>query len=310
MELLLTEASKRLPERWLSALVLPGVLYLAVIGLGLLFAAGTPWTFEAASDELSQWAESPTQLAAIVVALAVGAAVVGLAAQACGTAIERGSLAADWPGWITPFRQLAGRLTEARRDRWDGAKRRYDQRRVEAAEQPARKGETEPSDPLASARRPLEAISRERPDRPTWMGDRLQSVAHSMERDYEIDLATVWPYVWLAMPDTVRTELTTARASLTRATTLAGWGVLYVVAGLLWWPTVPLGVGVLVVAWRRARTATDSYATLLEAAVRLHTVDVVRQLGTDHPGPLTKEAGRELTLLLQGQAELIPHTRQ
>ena len=66
----------------------------------------------------------------------------------------------------------------------------------------------------------------EEPTCPTWSGDRIHAATVRVERDHHLDLATVWPYLWLTMPDSTRAEITAARDALSRATTLAGWGLL------------------------------------------------------------------------------------
>ncbi|MGH3813555.1 MAG: hypothetical protein ACRDUV_14070 [Pseudonocardiaceae bacterium] len=110
------------------------------------------------------------------------------------------------------------------------------------------------------------------------------------------------------MPETTRTEITAARESLARATTLAGWGLLYLVAGALWWPGQLIAVAIVGTAWQRARTATDTYARLIEATGRLHTAELAKSLGIHHSGPLNQRTGWALTCLLQGQSHLIPLT--
>lgn len=64
---------------------------------------------------------------------------------------------------------------------------------------------------------------------------------------------------------------------------------------------MPIAAVLAVTARRRTRTATDAYAELLEAAVRLHTPDLARQLGLDHAGVLTPGLGDTLTDLLRTQ---------
>lgn len=129
-----------------------------------------------------------------------------------------------------------------------------------------------------------------------------------LDRDYRLGLATIWPHLWLAMPETARTEITAARESLAQATTLAGWGLLYLVVSALWWPGLLIAMAIMGTAWGRARTAADTYALLIEAAARLHTADLTRSLGIDHTGPLNQQTGSALTCLLQGQSHLIPLT--
>lgn len=76
----------------------------------------------------------------------------------------------------------------------------------------------------------------------------------------------------------------------------------------MWWPGLPIAVVIVGTAWRRARTATDTYPLLIEAAARLHTADLARSLGIHHSGPLNQRTGWALTCLLQGQSHLITLT--
>jgi hypothetical protein len=57
---------------------------------------------------------------------------------------------------------------------------------------------------------------------------------------------------------------------MSRASTLAGWSLLYVVVAVWWWPSAALAAVLAVTARHRLRAATDHYALLAEAAARLH----------------------------------------
>ena len=99
-----------------------------------------------------------------------------------------------------------------------------------------------------------------------------------------------------------------AREALTRATTLTAWGLLYLIAGLLWWPALLIGVVVIATGWHRIRTAADTYALLLEATVRLHGAALAKQLGVGDGALLTPKAGAAVTWLLQGRSNLLQLT--
>lgn len=302
---LLAELGKKLAERWLSLLVLPGALYLATVAAAHALGHAHPFDASRLSHRLDQLAteaqaDSSSRLAVILLALLLAAAVVGVIAQAAGSITERLWLAVDWRQWPAPLRRLAHRRVTRRRTRWT-------QRREEAATARARAhraGDVAPLDPGDDMDVAYMRIAAELPARPTWMGDRLHAVAIRLSRDLGLDLPTVWPHLWLTAPDTSRTEITAAREGLTRATTLAGWGLLYVAAGVLWWPALLIAFVVITTAWRRARTVTNAYATLVEATARLYTPDLARHLGLDHTGPLTRQTGRDLTCLLQGRSHL------
>ena len=138
-------------------------------------------------------------------------------------------------------------------------------------------------------------IATEQPERPTWSGDRIQAVAVRLDRDYHLDLAALWPPLWLILPDTVRDQIINARTALSRATTLGAWSILYSVLTIWWWPAALLAVIIAATARRRTRAATETYATLLETSARLYSTTLATQLGIEHTGPLTTRLGRTLT---------------
>lgn len=89
---------------------------------------------------------------------------------------------------------------------------------------------------------------------------------------------------------------------------LAGWGVLYLAIGAVWWPGLLIAVVTMVTARRRARSAAETYGLLVEASARLYAGTLAVSLGLDHTGPLDRRTGWALTCVLQGQAHLIPLT--
>ncbi len=305
---LLAELGKKLAERWLTVLVLPGALYLAALMTAVVLGHGHPFEPRRLTDRLSQAttvANAPSAAGLIIVVLIgflLAAAACGLAAQAVGAVAGRLWLAAGWQHWPSPLRQAAGVLTRRRRRRWDDAMAEYQRIREDVAAERARawtNGTRAEAPSLAVAYRPVSRISAGPPERPTWMGDRLTGVATRLADELDLDLAVVWPYLWLAAPDTTRTEITAARESLDRATTLAGWGLLYVVVGAFWWPCLPVALVVMITAWRRGRAATDTYALLVDATVRMRSAGLAHDLGLPHEGPLTRETGWALTTLLR-----------
>lgn len=295
---LLSELGKKIAERWLSLLVLPGALFLAV-----LFAAyeqrhkrwddvgSVPGRLDQRAEAL---AASGARVAVFLLLLLLGAAACGLLAQAAGSLLERLWLTADWQGWLFPLRGVAGR--------WVGRRQaRYTRQRDEVGRARALvhiSASAMPSDGVDAAVRRLERIGAEPPARPTWMGDRLHAVEVRLRRDLGLELAVIWPHLWLNAPDTTRTEITAAREDLTRAATLAGWGFLYFAVGVLWWPGLIIPAAVVTTAWRRARSAVDAYAMLVEAATRLHTSALARRLGLTQTSPLARDDGLALTAYL------------
>jgi hypothetical protein len=243
-----------------------------------------------------------------LLAALLAAAGAGLVAQALGSLTERVWLADRWQSWPPPLRRLAEARTVSRTQRWTAATETYHRQLDAESAQRTNHAQTPAEVDLGQAHRAMTRIAQEKPGRPTWIGGRIQAVIIRLDREYQLDLATIWPHLWLSMPETTRTEITAARESLTRATTLAGWGLLYLIVGALSWPALLIAAATMATAWRRARTATDTYALLIEAAARLHTADLARTLGLDHTGPLNQQTGWALTCLLQGQSHLIPLT--
>ncbi|MFE9611251.1 hypothetical protein [Streptomyces sp. NPDC006012] len=294
----LSELGRKLAERWLSLLVLPGALYLAVLATAHALGHAHPFDPARLAGRIGAWARAPAAgnaggQAVLLAAGLAGAAAAGLAAQALGTLVERLWLAADWRAWPFPLRRLAKWRVERRQDRWEAAARHYDRQREEAARALALGRWTDPAE-RHTAHRTLVSVSAERPDRPTWCGDRIQAVAVRLDRQYRLDLAAVWPHLWLVLPDAPRAEITAAREALTRATALAAWSLLYLPVTVMWWPAALISAVLAVSSRARTRAATGTYATLLEAAIRLHGTDLADRLGIDRSGPLTKEFGAEL----------------
>ena len=292
---LLGELGKKLAERWLSLLVLPGALYLAVATGGHVLGQADPFDGDRLARQITAWAKAPAVSSAggqavLLAAVLAAAAGVGLAAQALGSALERLALASGWRAWPTPLRHLARRRVDRRRTRWSSTAAAYRELRETAAKARAAGQRTDPSARHA-ALRAMTRIAPEQPDRPTWSGDRLHAVAVRLDRDRHLDLATLWPHLWLTLPDPVRAEITTGRQALTRATTLGAWALLYAPLTICWWPAAPLALVLADTARRQTRTAADTYALLLEATVALHTGDLAQRLGIDHTGPLTLDIG-------------------
>ncbi|MFJ2375561.1 hypothetical protein ACIOZL_22550 [Streptomyces sp. NPDC087769] len=288
---LLSELSKKLAERWLTLLVLPGALYLAIAAAGHTLGQSAALDVERLTHTISDAARAPqvTTMGGQVVLLAAilaGAAASGLAAQSLGSVVERAALAAGWQAWPWLFGALVERHVARRQRRWDAAQAECEALRLlELAPRPAdRPGPRERH--RAAHRR--ERIAVERPERPTWSGDRIHAAAVRLDRDAHANLLILWPHLWLVLPEEIRGEIGRARTELTRAAVLGGWALLYLALAWWWWPAVPLAATLVVISARRLRAASDTYATLLEASVRLHLADLADKLRIEEQsmGPL------------------------
>ncbi|SEU47822.1 hypothetical protein [Nonomuraea wenchangensis] len=307
---LLEEVGKKFAERWLTLLVLPGALFLcalyAAVSLdGFDFAA---LAREADRFDAKNRGDGFALLFLVVFGLLSAAA--GLAVSALGTLVERLWLAERWTAWPVPLYRAALWRVTARARAWDAAfaaqeelRRRYLRGLIPGAEP---SGVTERD--VLRARARVTGKCPERPGRPTWMGSRIQAVTDRFWAECSLDLPSVWPSLWLFLPDTTRTELRQAREALTRAAALAAWAVPYLAAALWWWPALLLPPALAAAGWRRGRRAAEAYALLMEATVRLHGPGLAASLGLVQVGPLDTTLGERLTLVTQGRSYLLPLT--
>jgi hypothetical protein len=292
---LLAALGKKLAEQWLTLLALPGALYVAAAVVARTLGRDHTWDLDHLLDQITAWAEDPridTVAGQLVVFVAVVAAsaLIGLAAQGMSAALEQVWFAADWASWPWFLPRLVDPVVEWRQKRW---RRRH--RAVEQARSPDHGFRSAQGYTFAVAYDRMARTSVEYPQRPTWCGDRLNALAQRLGHDHDLDVAVVWPHLWLVLPDPVRSEITEARQSLGRATTLVAWGVLYLGLAVWWFPVVLVSTAVCAVGWWRTRAATEVYATLLEASVRLHAGDLAERVGVDYSGLLTKEVGEDLS---------------
>ncbi|QGV78328.1 hypothetical protein [Streptomyces ficellus] len=309
---LLTELGKRLAERWMTLLVLPGALFLAAA-----FAARTLGHAHALDvgllvREAQAWRPAPgagagTRLAVLLLVVALLAGAVGLVAQMLGSLVERLWYAADWESWPRPVRALARWRVARRRRRRADAVAAYEGERRRAGELLAAGAPGSRVD-LRPARLAVARVSPEEPHRPTWSGDRMHAVALRLDRDLDLDLATVWPALWQLLPDAPRQQLETARDALDRATTLAAWAVLYAALAVWWWPALPVAAATYVTARLRIRGGAESYAALVEATVHVYAAELAERLHIPVTGLLGRRTGWEITCVLQGNRHLIDLT--
>lgn len=303
MSAFLGQLGQKLAERWLTLLVLPGVLYLAAAASAHALGQTHLTSTSRISVQISTWSRSPTATTTagqvlVLAGILAAAAAAGLAAQGLGAGIERLALAADWHTWPIPLRNLAAWRTAVRQRRWGAAHQEYS--RLYHAAAPAGAVTTaQDREHRHVAQRTRDRIAAEHPQRPTWSGDRIHTAATRLKRDRHLDLGLLWPHLWLTMPDAVRTQILDARQALARANTLAAWAVLYAALALWWWPALILAILLVSIARHRIRDAADTYATLLEAAVRVHAGELVQTLGIEGTDPASIQAGDKLMSLLR-----------
>jgi hypothetical protein len=305
----LGELGKKLAERWLTLLVLPGALYLAAAACARALGQAHPAALGRISARITIWSHSQAAATTagqvmLLATILAAAAAAGLAAQALGGGIELTALAADWHSWPFPLHRLAERRTSKRRRKWDEAHKQYSSLYRAAAPAGAVTTQEDRGRRLALLKTRTR-VAAERPQRPTWSGDRINAAVVRLKRERHLDLGILWPHLWLTMPETTRTQITEARQNLARATGLGGWAILYAALTWWWWPAGILAAGLATTARHRIRAAADAYATLLEAAGILYTRELAAALGVLDADSTPAETGEVLMNLLRSTPPLV-----
>ena len=284
----LAELGKKLAERWVTLLVLPGLLFTAVATAAVTLRH-RHWADLGALGRLTGRLvtlgtgapDGLTRTVLLLVALLLAAYASGLLARALATPVEL-AFAGRWP-------PIAHRLNTAcvrrRHNAWAELNQKCE--RARAARDPHELGE------LIRRRNRIGLIE---PKHATWIGDRLSAPAIRVRQEYGLDLAFSWPRLWFVLPETTREPLAEGRQRLDDATALGGWAILYLALGALWWPAAILAIGLGLVSWRRSRVAADVYAELVEAAVDVHLDDLWTRFADDQGIRLTRPRwGQQLT---------------
>ncbi|MEV5714742.1 hypothetical protein AB0L41_12655 [Amycolatopsis mediterranei] len=285
------ELAKKLAERWLALLALPGALFLvvAVIGgwQGHRAALDGRRLRQGAQDLSATLSRLPAGIqVGLLVGALLGAVGVGLVVQAFA-GVTRLVWLGSWPEPLLRWR------VQARRRRWLGL---VGQRRSVSGEDPDRQDKI---DRLAGK---ANRIALAEPGRPTWMGDRVHAVEKVALARFGLDLTFGWPRLWLVLPDTVRAEITAAEASFAAAVATGTWSLPYLALAIVWWPAAVVGVAFGITGWSRARAAIGDLGALSEAAVDLHGRTLALALGVadqEETGVLTAEQGRKITSIVR-----------
>ncbi|MEU6665393.1 hypothetical protein [Streptomyces sp. NPDC046727] len=266
---LVTDVGRKLAERWAAALVLPGLVFTALAATGLALGQRHWADLELLRHRLralTAGGSGSTRTAVLLLAVLAASFAAALLADALAGPYER-ALHGSWP---RPLHPLARRLTERRQRAWDSR---------DAACTAARN-----TGALAEREAERNAVALVRPECPTWTGDRMRAPATRIRLHYRIELADVWPRLWLLLPDTTRLPLAESRQRLDEATRLGGWAVLYALLGAVWWPAALAGAGAGLVACRRVRERAEEYAELVESAVDVHLPDLFDRFDEEtHP---------------------------
>lgn len=294
------ELAKKLAERWVSLLVVPGLLYVTAIWVGMQLG----WTH---ALDLHRLAAATTDAAASLFgwsAAAQALAVAGLLLAAAGVGLVVqgvvGPMRAFWLGqWPTGLGWAARWRARVRQDRWQDlvAARKALQERY-----PHQMRTADQQQEIDKATAKVNRVALAEPGRPTWMGDRIHAVEQISRDRYGLDLTFGWARLWLVLPDTVRAEITAAHGQFAVAIVTGAWAIPYFVLGVVWPPILLVATAVAISGWSRARAAITTLSDLAEAAIDLHgrTLAIALGVGAAHAtGPLTIAEGDQITGIIR-----------
>jgi hypothetical protein len=302
----LSDFGQQLADRWAAVVVLPGVLFTAVGSVAVTLGQPHWWDAQLLWRKLAEFTSAGQAADSVRTAVIL----LGVAAVSAAAAAVVGGLAGPVAGllfgrWPSLLGRLSGFLTRRRRDAWDSRERACGDVRAERALALAEEDaaadavahEAAQAAVIAATARlgELEALRNDiallEPACPTWAGDRLRALAERVRQQYRVDLGDAWPRLWLLLPDSARLPLTESRQQLDDALRLGGWAALYVVLGVVWWPSAVAGALAWTVAWRRARARTGEYAELVEATVDVYIRDLLGRFDyTERPVRLSAGA--------------------
>jgi hypothetical protein len=297
MNTLITSLGGKLAERWLAGLVLPGVVFVAVTVMAVRLGHGQWSDLGLLGQELNRFATgSLARDNGSVLLVALGVVLSSVVAAEAAQSLERLVVLL----WTHDWGRLGGAMTRRRRRRWDAAMNRYETAlRDKARGLRSPDAHTGPLPDIQALARACDRIALTEPARPTWIGDRMLAAAARVQAHYDLDLASAWPRLWLLLPEETRGPLVLAQSDFAGAARRVGWGVLYMLVGLLWWPAALIGLGLCLVGWRQGRGTVSVLADLVEAVVDLHAGTLGAALGHTTDGTFTTADGHAVTLLLR-----------
>lgn len=263
----------KLADRWLNALLLPGLLWTGTLAAGLRMGHDHPFAVAQLGDWLNQLTTRPAVHTVGTVTLAASAILlasvgVGLLAGTLGGLVER-----LWalPGDLPPASWLRAR----RQHRWDMARKRLKTAIRRAAQATDTRAALSRAGVVRARQRQQSRLGPARPSHITRIGDRFARTATRTTQVNGLDdLSLVWPRLWSVLPSELRDDLTTARTAYAATARLAAWGLLYLAISAVWWPAALIGSTVLATATVRGDAAANVLADLIESACDLHLTDL------------------------------------
>ncbi|MFB8275904.1 hypothetical protein [Nocardia colli] len=296
---LLTELGKKLPERWVELLLLPGALWVTVLLAGSKLGHTRAWDVHLLRSWANEVAGQPQSHSVVVVgtgvaALLVTAAISGLLATALGAGVERvHALRGNHglPRLLRAYRQRRWRIATAKLRRAVATRNTPNINRFARARAGRR---------IRSAQVVRRRLGGRAPLGPTWVSDNFSATHAHLDRRYSIDVDTIWPRLWAVLPEAVRVDLATARDAYSAACRLIGWGAMYLAVAIIWWPAALVGAMVIVTGQFRVRATATVLDDLTVGAVDLHIVDLAERIGIPVNRPAPRDIGVQIMEALTG----------
>ncbi|ABW11984.1 conserved hypothetical protein [Parafrankia sp. EAN1pec] len=283
----------KLADRWATASVPALVFWLAGLAAFARHRGGVH-TLSTQTGWLDR--QTPATQVAVILTILLAVAASGIVMNRLATPALR-LLEGYWPAWAGPLHhRLTDRLARraaAEASAWQQAYNR------------AHESTTPTAEDLAAYTR-LERRRRRRPAAPAYfMPTPIGNILRAAERrpidKYGLDTVALWPRIWTLLPDAIREEILTVRASLDTAVTTAMWGLLFCAFAPFTYLAVPIGLGVaaltIVVT---VPTRAQLFGDLIETAYDLHRTALYQQLRWPPPtNPHEERAcGQRLTAYL------------
>jgi hypothetical protein len=289
----------KVAERWASLLGSPALVFWIGGLLAWVWGHGGFTGPDSGWRELERWWGQSVGTASVVVQALVAVLALLLVAGSArlGESLIFGALRlleGYWPRWARPLRvamvAARGKVVHRRVERWrELARRRQDLTADERAE-------------YAALNRWRMSVPADPGDRmPTRLGDVLRATESRSRHRYGLDAVVCWPRLWLAMPESARVEVATARTRLDDGARLWLWSLFFCVWTIFTWWALGIALLGMVTGYRVALAGSATYGQLVQTCYDLYRKDLYAAVGHELPTEPQREleAGQRLTAYLE-----------
>jgi hypothetical protein len=281
----------KLADRWTDVSI-PALVFWLTGLLGALWSTGDLDSLPRLGDRLSKQS-SLTQVAFIL-----GALLIVLVSGVLVDRLSAPALRLIEGYWPKPLAAVTRRAVARVEKRARKAQQRY---RIAAGSMRSGTATAEERTQYLEADRDLHRLPVEGSYLPTKVGNTLRAAEHRPAAKYGLEAITVWPCLWLVLPETARGELVTARRALDLAVSCCVWSLLFV-CFTPWLPwAAAVGPGLAFICCRFwVRGQAEVFGDLFEASFDLYRVNLYEQLRWPLPARPDEEhaAGEALTAYL------------